>query len=263
MYFNKSYIYLLLSFTSFVWWSCEDIAVEDLPPLVLETTSLISGDTLTQETISITLNSEGLASEYRYMFDSDPWSDWSSGNVIVLEYLDEGAHELQLQALRTSSNDSTDLSDTSDIQMISFFVDAVEGPSLMFYPRRHKAQSGEQVTFLIHAEEVENLMAAEIHLEFDTTAISINAVIQGSFFINDQESIFSYDIGEGTISILTSVVNSDAPSVSGTGVLADIQVTLLGSSDATISFSGNEVFRDPDNNDVVILEKVNGLITVE
>lgn len=258
-------LFLIQSFilTSFVWWSCEDSVGEDLPPLVLETTSLISGDTLTQETIAITLNSEGLALEYRYMLDSDPWSDWSSDDIVVLEYLDEGAHELQLQALRTNSNDSTDLSDTSDILMISFFVDAVEGPSLMFYPRRHKAQSGEQVTFLIHAEEVENLMAAEIHLEFDNTAISVNAVIQGSFFINGQESIFSYDIGDGTISVLTSVVNSDAPSVGGTGVLAEIQVTLLGSSDATISFSGNEIFRDPDNNDFSINERVNGLITVE
>ena len=253
-------LFLIQSFilTSFVWWSCEDSVGEDLPPLVLETTSLISGDTLTQETIAITLNSEGLALEYRYMLDSDPWSDWTSNNVIVLEYLDEGAHEVQLQALRANSND---LSDTTGILIISFFVNAVEGPSLMFYPRRHKAQAGEQLTFSIHAEEVENLMAAEMHLDFDPTAISVNSVTQGSFFMNGQESIFSYDVDDGTISLLTSVVNSDAPSVSGTGALAEIQVTLLSSADASISFSGNNVFRGPYNNDFVINEIVNGLIS--
>ena len=253
----KKKLFIILTFIlgSSVWHSCEDL--EDVPPLTIETTSLSTGDTLLTETISITLNNDSLEIEYRYLLDSEPWSDWSTVNVIVLEYLDEGAHEIQFQALRSEP------ADTSDILTISFVVDAVDGPSVMLYPRRHKAQVGDQMTFLIHAEEVANLMAAELHMEYDTTALSVDAISQGSFFMNGQESIFSFEKENGTISILTSIVNSDAPAVSGTGPLVEMQVTLVGTSDATISFTGNDIFRDPNNNDFAILERVNGIITVE
>ena len=240
---------------SSLWYSCED--AEDLPPFTLETTSLMTGDTLLTETISITLDTyDGLGIEYRYMLDSEPWSDWSTSNVIVFEYLDEGAHEIQLQAFRSEP------ADTSDILTISFIVDAVDGPSLMLYPRRHKAQVGDQMTFLIHAEEVSNLMAAELHMEYDTTVLSVDAISQGSFFMNGQESIFSYEVEEGVISLLTSVVNSDAPTVSGTGSLAEIEITLLNSVETAIVFIG-QILRDAENNNFLINQTVHGLITVE
>ena len=249
---------ILLVFSGLIWWSCEEkIPPHSIPPLSITVTSLSVGDTILTETLYITLDSDDRASGYRYRLDASLWSDWSTSDSILLDYLDEGSHELYVQAVESGSND------TSEVVSISFVVDAVEGPSLMFYPRRHKAQVGETVTFFVNAEEVENLMAAELHMEFDSTALSVVSVGQGSFFMNGQETIFSYELGQDNIDVLTSVVNSDAPAVNGTGPLMELQVTLLGSAAATISFSGNEVFRDPDNNDFVILEEVNGLVTEE
>ena len=61
-------------------------------------------------------------------------------------------------------------------------MDAVDGPSLMFFPRRHIVSQGDTVIFKILAEEVNSLMAAEIHIDFDPSKIEIISISQGSFF---------------------------------------------------------------------------------
>ena len=93
--------------------------------------------------------------------------------------------------------------------------------------------------------------------------LEILSVSQGSLFQNGQESIFSYEIGSGSIEVLTTLLSSSSPSVSGTGDLIHIEVKSLQSGSASISFNGSDVFRDPDNNDITIIEKINGRVDVE
>ena len=184
--------------------------------------------------------------------------EWDDISSIVIEYLDEGDHQLSVQSRYLNG-------DTSDVASVSFVVDAVGGPALMFYPRRHFAQAGETVTFQIMAEEVTNLMMSEIHLEYDPSMLEIMSISQGSFFQNGQNSIFLYEINAeaGAVQINTTLLDGDAPSVSGTGTLAEIQVNLLQSGSATVSFNGSDAFIDSENNDITILEKINGLVVIE
>ena len=56
------------------------------------------------------------------MFD---WTEWSENSEAELNYLDEGSHLVYAQSRYLSG-------DTSDVVSISFVVDAVDGPSLMF-----------------------------------------------------------------------------------------------------------------------------------
>ena len=51
--------------------------------------------------------------------------------------------------------------------------------------------------------------------------------------------------------------------MSGTGDLVLIEVKSLQTGSSSISFNGSNVFRDPDNNDIDIIEKINGLITIQ
>ena len=115
------------------------------------------------------------------------------------------------------------------------------------------------------AEEVTNLMMSEIHLEYDPSVLEIMSISQGSFFQNGQNSIFLYEINTeaGAVQINTTLLDSDSPSVDGTGDLAEIQVKLLQPGSATVSFNGSDAFIDPDNNDIIILEKINGLVVTE
>ena len=236
----------------------DDEGGEYIAPTISLFTDISNGDTLYSETISLIWEGNELVSEFRYKLDNFEWADWSEDAYVLLEYLDEGDHHLSAQSRYISG-------DTSEYISLSFVVDAVDGPALMFYPRRHFGEQGGTVTFQIMAEEVANLMMSEIHLEYDPSMLEIMSISQGSFFQNGQNSIFLYEINTeaGAVQINTTLLDGDTPSVSGTGSLAEIQVKLLQSGSATVSFNGSDAFIDPDNNDITILEKINGLVVSE
>tara|TARA_Y100000768_G_C23926041_1_gene657582 strand:- start:226 stop:1017 length:792 start_codon:yes stop_codon:yes gene_type:complete len=258
-------LYLIVLLFAF---NCEDtIPIRDNPlddeggDYVAPTISLIDifdGDTLYSESIEFIWEGNELVTEFRYKLDSFSWTDWNESSSAILSYLDEGDHHLSVQSRYLNG-------DTSNVASVSFVVDAVSGPALMFYPRRHFAGQNEIVTFKIMAEEVTNLMMSEIHLEYDPSVLEIMSISQGSFFQNGQNSIFLYEINTeaGAVQINTTLLDSDSPSVDGTGDLAEIQVKLLQPGSATVSFNGSDAFIDPDNNDIIILEKINGLVVTE
>ena len=257
-----------LVFIILLFFSCEDtVPLRDNPldedggeyiPPTISLMDISDGDTLYSESIEFIWEGNELVAEFRYKLDSFVWTDWNESPSATISYLDEGNHQLSVQSRYLNG-------DTSDVASVSFVVDAVAGPSLMFYPRRHFAQAGETVTFQIIAEEVTNLMMSEIHLEYDPSMLEIMSISQGSFFQNGQNSIFLYDINAqaGAVQINTTLLDGDAPSVNGTGDLAEIQVKLLQSGSATVSFNGSDAFIDPNNNDISILEKINGLVVTE
>ena len=219
---------------------------------------IVDGDILYSEAVEFTWEGNELVTEYRYKYDSFDWTEWSESTSATLSYLDEGGHQLSVQSRYLNG-------DTSDVASVSFVVDAVAGPALMFYPRRHFAEQGETVTFQILAEEVTDLMMTEIHLEYDPAMLEIMSVSQGSFFQNGQNSIFLYEINAtaGAVQINTTLLDGDAPSVSGTGDLAEIQIKLLQSGSATVSFNGSDAFIGPENNSISITETIDGLISTQ
>jgi hypothetical protein len=248
--------------------SCEDTTPTRDNPLdeeggdyiapIIGLLDIIDGDTLYAEAIEFTWEGNELVTDFRYKYDSFDWTDWSENTSATLSYLDEGDHQLAVQSRYLNG-------DTSIVASVSFVVDAVAGPALMFYPRRHFAQAGETVTFQILAEEVTELMMSEIHLEYNPAMLEIMSVSQGSFFQNGQNSIFLYEINTeaGAVQINTTLLGGDNPAVSGTGDLAEIQIKLLQSGSATVSFNGSDAFIGPENNDITILEKINGLVVTE
>ena len=258
-------IHLLVLFFSL---SCEDTTpIRDNPldeeggnyiPPSISLLDIVDGDTLYVEAVEFTWEGNELVAEYRYKLDSFSWTSWTENASATIDYLDEGGHQLLVQSRYLNG-------DTSDVASVSFVVDAVDGPSLMFYPRRHFAQAGETVTFQIMAEEVTNLMMTEIHLEYDPSMLEIMSISQGGFFQNAQNSIFLYEINTeaGAVQINTTLLDGDTPSISGTGDLAEIQVKLLQSGSATVSFNGSDAFIGPENNNITILEKINGLVVTE
>lgn len=262
----RIYIFYIILFLLF--FSCEDATAVRENPLdegsgdyvvpLIDLLDIAEGDTLFSEIIQINLSGNELVSEYRYKVDSFPWINWSEEDSFTLNYLDEGDHKLSVQSRYLNG-------DTSEVNSTSFVIDAVGGPSLMFYPRRHFAEPGDTVTFQIMAEEVEDLMLAEIYLEYEPALLEIISVSQGSFFQNGQNSLFIHEINseDGFIQINTALLDGDSPSVSGTGDLAEIQVKLLQSGSATVSFNGSDAFIGSGNNDITINEKINGLVVTE
>jgi hypothetical protein len=261
---QKLFVYILFFFFIL---SCDDVVpIQDNPldpgnedyvePTVTFLSELNNGDIVSTETLSLAWQGNELVTEYRYKLDSFSWTDWFEGASVTLEYLDEGEHIISIQSRYLSG-------DTSEVVSRLFIVDAVDGPSLIFFPRRHISTQGETVTFHVLAEEVTALMAAEIHLGFDQSKLEIISVTQGSLFQNSQESIFSYELSSGSIEVLTTLLSSSSPSVSGTGDLIQIEVKSLQPGLASIYFNSNNRFRDPNNLNISIREFVNARVEVQ
>ena len=194
---------------------------------------------------------------YRYRLDS-VWSQWDSSESITIDHIDEGEHGFAVQSSYVTG-------DTSAVESISFTVDAVAGPALMFYPRRKVASQGSSVQFQILAEEVYDVAGAEFTILFDPTELQINSAAAGTAFGNNGEVIFIADIdnSSGSLTISTAVWGENSPSFSGTSAIALIDVQVIKQGNLTISFDDSGIMKDPSNNDITINDTVNGLVMVE
>ena len=256
---------LLLLF-AVIYFSCEESTpIRDNPfddesgdyvePTILLISDISDGDTLYTENVTILWEGNELVSEFRYKLDMFDWTEWSENSEAELNYLDEGSHLVYAQSRYLSG-------DTSDVVSISFVVDAVDGPSLMFQPRRNFAEVGETVTFQIIAEEVSNLMMSEINIGYDPQALQIISIEQGSFFQDSQSSIFLYEDNPetGLIQVNTTILDGNTSAISGTGSLAIVEVKLIEAVSSTIIFQGTDTFIDPENNVIEISERISGIV---
>ena len=99
-------------------------------------------------------NTEGMT--FRYFVDADLKQDWDDINSVLIEYLDEGAHQFGVQGKYPTG-------DASDTVIVNFNVNAVTGPSLLFLPRKQISPAGGKLQFDILAEEVDGLAAASFN----------------------------------------------------------------------------------------------------
>ena len=229
-----------------------------IPPEVTITSGPTEGTTLATPTATFTWEGNEPAMLYRTRFDSLNWSGWLSATTKTFDYLDEDDHVFNLQAKYTTG-------DTSDVISVIFTVDAVQGPALMFYPRRHIATNGSVVNFQIMAEEVFTLTATEFSVEFDPTSLQVISITEGSIFSDAGESIFfsEYDNQQGTITISAGLWGGENPTVYGTDDVAVLEVQVIQQGEAMLSFDGTETFRDPENNTITIQQSVNGLVVTQ
>jgi len=215
------------------------------------------GDVIEESSITFSWVGNDVDMLYRYKMDS-VWSDWGLPETITIDYIDEGVHGFAVQSSYITG-------DTSAVESISFTVDAVEGPALMFYPRRQVTSQGSSVQFQILAEEVYNVAGAEFTILFDPTELQINSAAAGTAFGDYGEVIFiaNIDNSSGSLTISTAVWGENSPSFSGTSAIALIDVQVIKQGNLTISFDGLEIMKDPENNDITINAAVNGLVVAE
>lgn len=231
---------------------------EYIPPQITIISGPSEGEVLT--TSSVKFIWEGNSNEsilFRHRFNGQ-WSDWNELESVLFDYLDEGEHIFSAQSKYTNE-------DTSEIATVNFGVNAVEGPALLFNPRRHNAAVGEKVSFHIMAEEVENLTGVELNIRFDVSNIKIESVSTGEMFQGNVESIFHSEIDneEGKVYLLSGILGGESPSITGTSSIAVIIAEVLSSGKTDLLFDGSESFRDPDNSTITISDAIGGVVFVE
>ena len=92
--------------------------------------------------------------------------------------------------------------------------------------------------------------------------INIESITQGDLFKSANQSIFYVDQDplQDSFTVLTAILDGISPSVSGTGVLAEIVVKINSQGTSNISFSGANKFRGPNNTAIEIREKIGGIV---
>ena len=252
-----------------LFWSCDEVVIEQdnpldpgnpefEPPTVTFISGPDDGETITTSDVTFVWDGNDLITEYRTKYNNDSWAEWSNETSVTFQYLDEGSYSFSIQGRYSTG-------DTSAVIANNFYVDAVQGPALMFYPRARFSNGGWNVTFQILAEEVTSLTAAQFNVTFDPDKLEIISVIQGSLLQLSGESIFNveFDNETGSLSVITAALGGDLPSADGTGALLELVLAIKATGTSILEFDGTELFRDPDNNDITILEKVDGMVVAE
>lgn len=214
------------------------------------------GETISTANATFTWGGNDETMEFKIHFDGALVQDWSGLKTYTFNYLDEGGYVFSVQGRYTNE-------DTSLTVHINFIVNAVEGPSLIFLPRRHIATQGQSVAFEIIAEEVDDLTATEFVLRFDQNLVTIDSINTGSMFKFNEDFIFhkKIDNTSGSANLLIGLLGGNDPGFSGTGSLAKIYLTKKTTTETTIIFDGSETFRGPLNNIIEINTTIGGLIS--
>jgi len=215
------------------------------------------------DTPAVTLTWQGneTAYEYSFRFYDREWSAWTTDTARTFRYLDEGDYQFEIKA-RTNQT----IPVVGDVRAFHFSVDAVKGPAIMVYPRYSEVAAGEECRIEILAEEVENVMGAEIELTFDPSVTQIKDVIYGAFMSDGGELSITFkeiDNENGKAGIVIVRTSNSNPTVSGTGTLAILEITGLSVGTTEIEYTDNCTFRDENNNVVEIEEKTIGIVAVQ
>lgn len=198
-------------------------------------------------------NTEGMT--FRYFFDGSLKQEWNDVNSVVFENLDEGIHQFGVQGKYPTG-------DVSDTVFVNFNVDAVAGPSLLFYPRKQISPAGGKLQFEILAEEVDGLAAASFKLAYNASLVQIDSIVIGDYIGGNTESIFYkvIDNSSGKVSVITALLGDGSPTFSGTSSIARIYLTVKANGLSQIEFDGTETFRNVDNEVININSAIGGII---
>ena len=235
-----------------------------IPPL----TSLISGpsggETLDTANVTFTWRGNREDSEFSYRLGGSEWSDWSDDTTVSYTYLDELEYEFEVKSRYPSGFEE------EQPQSINFIVNAVQGPSFVIFNRHNVVEAGKSFTVNILAEEVEDLFAAQIIIDYNPLRLEVIRVValdaETDFLRqNDADVIMfsEFDNQTGQINIDLGIWNGDPAGVSGTGAMIEMHFNALDTGSTLLRFNRDSQMRSPDNISITINEFPDGLIEIE
>jgi len=228
------------------------------PPSVTLKSGPQNNDILTSSTTTFSWNGNLEGMFFRYFLDERLLQEWDAINSVVINFLDEGSHRFSVQGKYPTG-------DVSDTVHVDFSVNAVDGPAILFFPRKQISVAGGNFSFDILAEEVDSLAAASFTLTFDPSFIEIDSVAVGQYIVDNLDSIFynDFDNAAGTATVITGLLGTNSPTFSGTASIAKIYGKVKSNGLSQIQFDGSETFRNINNEIISINAAIGGVIDQE
>jgi hypothetical protein len=229
-----------------------------LKPATIILSGPTQGQTVAASTISFTWQGNKDIKDYSYSYDAVGWSAWNYQTTVTLEYLDEGSHFF---SVRARHRNEVTIEDSPP--KIYYVVDAVKGPSAMFFPRRIFINAGTTFNYDVYAEEVNSLYGASLTINYNPAIIQIDTIHAGSLIGGNAILLPTINNTAGTAIIDIATVGRRPKGVSGSGSLFILYCHALLAGTADLTFSRGEcIYRDTTNTSINILDLVSGKVVV-
>ena len=240
----------------------------DNPSFIPPFTTLISGPSEGEiiDTADVTFIWRGIRgdSEYSYRLVDSVWSDWSVDTIVSFTFLDELEYLFEVKSRYLSGIEE------EQPKSINFIVDAVQGPSFTFFKRHNFVETDEIFTVTILAENVEDLFAAQIQIEYNSGKLEVMDVVgrdaETDFLRKNGGDVILFSEIDSDLSLIIidiGIWSGDPAGVSGTGALIDIHFKALNSGSTHLRFNRDSQMRSPSNIPITINDFPEGLVEID
>lgn len=175
--------------------------------------------------------------QFNCQVDYYPWSGWTSSTETTYTYFDEGVHTFSLKSRYLTGDEQK-----SPVS-VQFTVDAVQGPALMFVPRKTLAATDSLFESEITVEEATNFAGARVQIQYDISVFAVDTVIayedSRNILLKNGGTLIDFlqvDRNNGTISLDMAVAGANPGDVSGTGPLGRVRFRVLATAPQTAGF---------------------------
>jgi len=226
------------------------ITVNAVPPVAGFVATPTSGTTDLR--VQFTNNSTG--------YNQSTW-DFGDGNTSnddnpMHTYTTAGTYNV---ALNVSGEAGTD----SETKTGYINVTGLTTPALIVDPKYTDTSNGSTVTLNLKVIGVTGLAAAQARLTFDPSKLTIGDVTSGNFLTGNSDPLFIVTPEDNAVTIYTSSLSSDKPSVDGDGVIANINFTTTTPGIISVDLDNSSViFLDVDGNNLSVNGLENGYLYV-
>lgn len=241
------------------------------PALITPLTAIDTGPAengiVTSSTVTFAFHGNADVDTFQYRIDAaagDPWQS-TRQTSLTFNYLDEGQHLFELRGVNRN-NFYTERT----FQNRTFVVDAVKGQSAMFYPLRKTVGNGQSFLYDIKAEEVDQLYAAKLTIDFNHAIVEVDSIQFGPFVRSSGgdalnfPSVNSIDNTFGSIIVNMVVVGGHPKGITGSGIIARLYCRSLAVGDCDFTFNAaGSALRDTLNAAITINSLVNGKVSVK
>lgn len=238
----------------------------DSPDYVEPTLSITSGPAegavVNDHSVSFSWSGDALMEEYRFRITGQDWSPWDDITTATFTYLDEGDLRFTLAGRRASGEELSD--------SVGFFIDAITGPALRFYPRSVTVAPSGQFEVAVYAEEIDSLKGLRLVVAYDPTQLSlVTAEFDTTGFLSRSNgqilSFKNIDNLNGRVTFDAVLYAGDTRSISGTGPLARLvfRETTAQRGTLALTFGDLTSLRDDQNRTITLTAKVPGRVEVQ
>jgi len=235
---NDSLLFILIVIFSGCVFSSSDKEKDDITPNI-NSLDLSDGAIVITRDLIITWEGNKDAGLYQYTVDGVTY-DWTESTYVELTDLDETEHIFTLQARKDSV--------FSSLYTRSFTVDAIQGPGIVFSPRKISSVSNVAVKL----EDVSGLMAAHIEIYCDNNCANILDFISNDENNENWRVISFSDKSDKTRLIIDIGIAGLPQGVYGSLNIGSILINPLKNSGEIKVDSDKTEFRDINNNTILI-----------